>query len=89
MEVAVHLNFPALKCLAEHLLDGVALWKQLWAWIGILPIQVMAREAASVVPYDDAVGVEHRHNLENVPFSQSLCRLFVAYQVLNKSFHHE
>ncbi len=43
MEVAVQLDFAALKCLPDHLLDRVALGEDLCARILILSIKIMAR----------------------------------------------
>ena len=49
----------------------------------------MRGQAASIVPDDDAIGIEHRNNFENVAVSQSAGNGIGAYQELNEPFHDE
>lgn len=87
VEVAVELDFATLERLAHHQLDRVDFWEQLHRGRQILPIQVVARKAASVVANYDSVGVEHRHDFEDEALSESAGHLFVADQELQQPLH--
>ena len=47
-----------------------------------LSVEVRPGEVAACVAHNDSVWVEHRHNLEDEQFPQSLCRLRVPGEVV-------
>lgn len=49
----------------------------------------MARQAASIVADDNTVGVEHRHNFENVSITKYHGSVIVANKILDESLHDE
>lgn len=82
MKVAVHLNLTAFKRLADHLFDGVWLREQLGRRVLVLPVEIVAGQAAAVVANDDAVRVQHRDHLEDIARPEHLGCRCVTYQEL-------
>jgi len=85
MEVTVEFDFTALESLADHLLDSIALWEDLRAWIRILAIQVMTRQAASIVTNDNPIRVQHWNYLEDVPLAEGVSYFVVADEELQQA----
>ena len=69
MEVAVKVDLATLERLPYHLFDSITFREKLRARIDILTIQIMPWQTASIITNNDAVGVEHRHYLENIPIA--------------------
>ena len=78
VEIAVELNLSALQRLAHHLFNSERLREQLGARVNILSVEIVARQAASVVAHHYTVRVQHWHDFEDVALAQYLRRLRIA-----------
>lgn len=70
MQVDEH---EAILLLKNSPLCEIYLWTAVFVVAVPDPIQVIARETASVIAVDDSIRIQHRYDLENKVVSQSLC----------------
>lgn len=89
VEITVKINFAAFECLSYHLFNCIAFWEKLWTRVDILAVEVMARQATSIVADDNTVRVQHRHNFENISITKCHGSVIVANKILDESLHDE
>lgn len=89
VDVAVEEDVTTLQRLPHHHLGGAVLWELLHAGRDPLSVEVHAAQGSSVVSDDDAVGVEHRDDLEDEVVSEVLCHLIVRYKELKDALDDE
>jgi hypothetical protein len=67
----------------------MALRKKLGAWRWVLPIEIMAAQAASVVANYYSIRVEHGDNFKNKSFSKNPRGFLITDEVLDEALHDE
>lgn len=89
MDVNKQVNRPALQRLIHHHLHGVDLRRQVCIRSGPLSIEVKTRETGSVVAYNNAIRVKHRHQFKNKGFSKARGLTIIAHKKFKKPFHDQ
>ena len=89
MNVDEQVNISTLKCLPNHFLHTDYLWGRLLHWVHPLAVEVETCETAAVVPDDDSIRVQHRHNLEYECVTEDARFSFIAQHHIYDSFHDE
>ena len=65
VEVTEEENVTGFECAFHHLLRVVVYWVEFARGSYPLSVEILAHKRASVVANDDAIWVEHRHNLKD------------------------
>ena len=65
MDVYKKVDIAALQRLSHHFLHAYDLWRRLLNRIRPLAVEIEASQTAAIVPYNDAVWVEHRHDFKD------------------------
>lgn len=83
MDIAAEPQLPLLLYLLDQHLGEIDCRMSFLRRLDPLSIQIRTRQITPIVPNNNSINIEHRHNLKHKVISQILSRRMVAQQELN------
>lgn len=87
VKVTIKEYITAFQRTLHHELRVVVDWVEFWRWADPLSIEVVAHERTSVVTDNNAVRIQHWHNLEDKSAAQELSMVVIANEKVYDTIH--